>query len=221
MIKKKAPAAKRKSPVAKRKPPAAKRKAKAIDPALNRNQIAQIFGVSANTIDKWRIKGMPVESEGGNGQAYEFRYSECKKWYDDSKESERRDKAELDDFVAKQQAEFLGFKPTDQQSRLSAHQIKELASAQLVQMQAAAKRRTLVSVEEMVDLLDVIFAEIRSALDAQPDWLDRELSLTSEQVIRVVEYNDGILTQMSQSIVSACLFEVDSEDDDDQGQMSI
>ena len=40
------------------------------EPLLNRAQIAQIFNVSENTIDKWRSKGMPVEIEGGNGVVF-------------------------------------------------------------------------------------------------------------------------------------------------------
>lgn len=179
------------------------------DPVLNRNQIAQIFGVATNTIDKWRAKGMPVEAEGRNGQAYEFLHSDCLAWYEENKESERREKAELDEFVAKRQAEFLGVKTTDQQSRLTPRQISELTSAQLGKLQLDNKRRKLVPVDEMAELLDKIFTTIRAALDSQPDWLDREFSLTTEQVVKVVEYNDGILKSMSAAIEKAHLQEVE------------
>ncbi|MCF6271622.1 MAG: terminase small subunit [Rhodobacteraceae bacterium] len=184
------------------------------DPVLNRNQIAQIFGVSANTIDKWRAKGMPVEAEGGNGQAYEFLFSECQAWYEENKESERREKASLDDFVAKRQAEFLGIKTTDEQSRLTPRQVSELTNAQLGKLQLDSKRRKLVPVEEMVELLDKLFTTIRAALDGQPDWLDREFSLTTEQVVMVVEYNDGILKSMSEDIARAHLQEIELDGGD-------
>lgn len=60
-----------------------------IEPALNRNQIAQIFGVSANTIDKWIGEGLPVETVGGNGQAYEFKHSDCLSWNKETEETGR------------------------------------------------------------------------------------------------------------------------------------
>jgi phage terminase Nu1 subunit (DNA packaging protein) len=53
-----------------------------VEPELNRGQVASVFGVSENTIDKWRQKGMPVQTEGGNGIAYGFSISACREWYE-------------------------------------------------------------------------------------------------------------------------------------------
>lgn len=186
------------------------------DPVLNRGQVASIFGVSTNTIDKWIVKGMPVENQGGNGQAYEFRFSSVQKWHLDNKEKERLEKQAINDFVAKRQAEFLGIKPEDNSSKLTPTQVKELANAQLVYMQAAQKRRSLVSVQEMSDLVESILIETRSAFDGFADWLDRELELTPDQVEKVSAYASQTLSQIEHQITQANLNEELDELDSSQ-----
>lgn len=198
---------------------ARKVKRKQPDPPVNRNGLAQIFGVSVNTIDKWRQKGMPYISEGGNGQAYEYSVADCLAWYEKDQAEAAAKKSEMDEYIAKRQAEFLGFEPDAEQSNLTPAQVKDLASAQLVHMQAAAKRRTLVSVEEMVELFSTIFSEVRSALDGQPDWLDRLLDLSPEQVVKISAYNDAMLTKMTDNIRAAALYELDHEPSDIEEQL--
>jgi len=177
------------------------------EPLLNRAQIAQIFGVSENTVDKWRAKGMPVEVEGGNGVPYGFKFSDCKAWRDQEQAREAAAKKEADDFVAQQRMEFLGLDRSDQKAGLSPAQMRELAQAELVWMQAAERRRSLINVDEVVELLDVIFGEMRAGLDGLPDWLEREFSLTGEQVERAVHYSDGILRGIQAKIKAAALAE--------------
>ena len=176
-----------------------------LEPLLNRAQIAQIFNVSENTIDKWRAKGMPVEVEGGNGVPYGFLFSDCKEWFDETQARAAAEKRAADAFVAQQRMQFLGVDKDDQKAGLSPAQMRELAQAELVWMQAAERRRSLVQVDEMVDLLDAVFTELRAGLDGQPDWLEREFSLSGEDVERVVTYNDGILRVIKSKISAASL----------------
>mgnify|MGYP001797897031 CR=1 FL=1 len=176
-----------------------------LEPLLNRAQIAQIFNVSENTIDKWRAKGMPVEVEGGNGVPYGFLFSDCKEWFDETQARAAAEKRAADAFVAQQRMQFLGVDKDDQKAGLSPAQMRELAQAERVWMQAAERRRSLVQVDEMVDLLDAVFTELRAGLDGQPDWLEREFSLSGEDVERVVTYNDGILRVIKSKISAASL----------------
>jgi len=141
------------------------------EPLLNRAHLASCFNVSENTIDKWRIKGMPVEVEGGNGVAYGFQFSACKAWHDETRAAEAAEKRAADDFVAQQRMAFLGVEKEDQKAGQSPAQMRELAQAELVWMQAAERRGSLVQVDEIVDLLDAVFTEMRVGLDNQPDWL--------------------------------------------------
>lgn len=177
------------------------------EPLLNRAQIAQIFNVSENTIDKWRSKGMPVEVEGGNGVAYGFLFSRCKAWFEETQARAAAEKQQADDFVAQQRMEFLGIKKDDQKAGLTPAQMRELAQAELFWMQAAERRRSLVQVDEIVELLDTVFSEVRAGLDGQPDWLEREFSLSGEDVERVVSYNDEVLRSIKSAIEAAALSE--------------
>lgn len=177
------------------------------EPLLNRAQIAQIFNVSENTIDKWRARGMPCENEGGNGRAYEFRFSDCKAWYDAEQARAASERRAAEDFVAQQRMAFLGIDKKDEKAGLSPAQMRELAQAELVWMQAAERRRSLVQVDEMVELLDLVFSEVRAGLDGQPDWLEREFALSGEDVERVVAYNDEVLRSIKAAIERAALSE--------------
>lgn len=185
----------------------------AAEPLLNRGQLAQCFNVSENTINKWIGKGMPVETEGGNGVAYEFKFSVCKAWFDEAQASAAAEKQAANDFVAQQRMEFLGVEKNDARAGFTPAQMRELAQAELVWMQAAKQRGALVATDEMVELLDTVFTEMRAGLDGQPDWLEREFGLTGEQVAAVIKYNDGILKAIQRGIQDAALSAVDAGND--------
>jgi phage terminase Nu1 subunit (DNA packaging protein) len=176
-----------------------------VEPELNRGQVAAIFGVSENTIDKWRKKGMPVETEGGNGVSYGFLYSACDAWRGDELQAEASAKAASDDFVKQKRMEFLGLKKDDRKAALTPLQMQEWAKAELVWIQAGKARKELVQLEDMIGLVDGILTEVRAALDGFPDWLEREFALTPDQVLRGVTYCDGILQEMHDKIQAAHL----------------
>ena len=146
------------------------------EPLLNRAQLAQIFNVSENTIDKWRSKGMPVEVEGGNGVAYGFKASACREWYD-----------------------------------------AERAASERAKKEAAERRGSLIHADEVVELLDTIFGEMRAGLDGLPDWLEREFGLTGDQVERAVAYSDEVLRAVQGKIHAAALSEAPEPDPLDGG----
>jgi phage terminase Nu1 subunit (DNA packaging protein) len=187
------------------------------EPVLNRTQIAQIFGVSENTIDKWRAKGMPVETEGGNGRAYEFLFSVCKEWREKELAAEKADRSRADQFVAQQRMSFLGVETGNEKASLSPAQLRDLSQAEILWMKAARERRALVAVEEVSDLLDAVFSEVREGLDSLPDWLEREFALTGEQVVTVVNYTDQVLKGMKARIEDAHLVESVSRREDEDG----
>lgn len=184
-----------------------------LEPCLNRGQIAQCFNVSENTINKWIGKGMPVETEGGNGVAYEFLFSACQIWFNEAQASAAAEKAAANDFVAQKRMELLGVEKNDARAGFTPAQMRELAQAELVWMQAAKQRGALVAADEMVELLDTVFTEMRAGLDGQPDWLEREFGLSGEQVATVIKYNDGILKAIQRGIKGAVLSVVDADND--------
>jgi phage terminase Nu1 subunit (DNA packaging protein) len=174
---------------------------------LNRAQIASIFNVSENTITKWLARGMPCENEGGNGRSYEFDAIACRAWYDTDQAAAAAAKKATDDYAAQQRMEFLGVDRKDETAGLTPAARRELAQAELVWMQAARERRSLVQVDEMIDLLELVFGELRAGLDGQPDWLEREFGLSGPDVIRVISYNDEILRGIGAKIAAKSLGE--------------
>nr|WP_233487506.1 terminase small subunit [Thalassovita gelatinovora] len=166
------------------------------EPELNRGQIALCFDVSENTIDKWIRKGMPVATQGGNGVAYGFYLSDCKAWRDRELATERESQAAADLFVQQERARFLNVGSGQHRAAMSPAQQKELAQAELLHMQASQKRRSLVHVEEMVELVDTILGEFRAGLDGLPDWMEREFGLSPEQVERGIRYCDAVMQEI-------------------------
>ncbi|MEC8194725.1 MAG: terminase small subunit [Pseudomonadota bacterium] len=179
------------------------------EPVLNRGQIALCFDVSENTIDKWIRKGMPVESKGTNGKSYQFYLSDCKAWRNAEIESERQSQAAADLFVQQERAKYLNVGAGSERAGMTPAQMREMAQAELLHMQAAQKRGALVHVEEMVDLMDAVFGEVRSALDGLPDWMEREFGLSPEQVERAIGYCDGVMQEMHDRLSEAHLGQVE------------
>lgn len=182
----------------------------AVEPLVNTTDIATVFGVSEVTIKKWLRDPddpMPVVTEGGNGVAYEFRVSDCRIWYEKRKAEGARQRKDKEQFIAQQRMEFLGLKESDGQANLTAAQMRELAQAQLLIMQAAERRRALIHVVEVKDLLDQVLTEFQAGLDGLPDWLEREFSLDGDQVERAVEYADQIFAGALRKISKAVLDE--------------
>ena len=182
------------------------------EPLVNTADIALIFGVSEVTVKKWHkdpVDPMPVETHGGNGVAYEFRVADCRAWYDRKKAKAAEAERTKQEYLQKQRLEFLGLRTDDEQAGLSAQQMRELAAAQLVIMQAAERRRALVHADEVRELLDAIMSEFQAGLDGIPDWLEREFSLTGEQVERAVEYGDQMISGILRRLSSAVLEEIE------------
>lgn len=178
------------------------------DAVMNRGQLARAFDKSENTIDKWRKSGMPCISEGTNGVGYEFQLSECWAWKLNVDDKARATQKAGDDAAAQLRMKFLGVDSEDSGANLSAAQKRELAQAEITWMQAAERRRSLIPLEDVVDLVESLMGQFRSALDGQPDWLEREFGLDGEQVARVQKFNDQILRQAHDEIQQASLEEM-------------
>lgn len=189
------------------------------EPLINRAQLASIFGVSENTIDKWRAKGMPVKVEGGNGVAYGFSSSACRAWHSGEEARAASEKAAADEHVNRERAAFLGLVAEDQKAGLSPSQMRDMAQAELVWMQAAQRRGDLIPAAEISALLDGIFTEFRAGLDGFPDWLEREFALSAHDVERVISYCDELLRATSEAIAAANISAASNDDLEDGARL--
>ena len=170
------------------------------DAVLNKSQLARALNVSEPTVDRWIGDGMPVLSTGTNGRSYEFQLSECYAWRK-AREAEREaenDAAER--AVQEMRLALVGGKAGTSEQALPPRERRELYAAEREYMQMAQARGELVRFDDMVDVLDGALAAVRAGIEAMPDRLGRELSLTTPQVLVAVRLADDILDDLSKSL---------------------
>lgn len=177
------------------------------DGLLNRGQLAVAFGVSENTITKWMSQGLPVESQGTNGQAYEFRLSHCWAWRQDRDDRARAERARGDALAAQAALAFRGpdeDAPEDEH-RLTAREVNEWSEALYKRNRVAEQRGDLVRTERVKALLEGLLIQVRTAVYTMPDYAEREFGLTTAQTARMQERCDEVLIEMRNAIARELL----------------
>lgn len=191
------------------------------DADMNQQELAQALSTTVNTVGKWIGAGMPVVEAGGMGKQYVLRLSHCYAWRRARKaEEDQRDRHNRAQINALQ-AEFLGFDTNDPAAQLTAKQRAELAEADIKHSRAKQLRRQLVPLGDVVELIEGLFVTIRNAIEGMPDRLERELSLSPEEVVAVQRIGDDILGAMSEQIEEAHLREEDIEEVEVQRQWMV
>jgi phage terminase Nu1 subunit (DNA packaging protein) len=185
------------------------------DADVSADEMAQALGVTTNTLTKW-LKSVesgeepfPVVERGGMGKPYVLRLSHGYAWKmqrdaDQAARAKHNSRA-----VSLLQASFLGDVLDKNQSSLSAKDRKALAEADFAYSKAAQMRRQLVSLEEVVDMVESVFKIVRNGLESMPDRLERELHLKAEEVDQVERVASDILEGMVERIEAAELEERD------------
>ncbi|MEP2782333.1 MAG: DUF1441 family protein [Pseudoruegeria sp.] len=177
------------------------------DADMNQEELGLALDVSVNTIGKWVREGMPVVQEGGAGKAYVLRLSHCFAWKKARDEAETARSKHNRQAIEKMQASFLGLDVDDSGVQLTAKQRKELADADFAHSRAAKARRTLVPLQEVVDLLESVLKATRDSMEILPDRLERELGLEAEQIEIVKRIGADVLNNMHDQIEQAELAE--------------
>lgn len=175
------------------------------DAVLNRTQLSQAFGVSTNTIDRWRMEGMPVLREGTNGTSYEFQLSACWAWKCRRDEEEQQRDEEAARAVSQMRLALVGGGLGDSERALSPRERAELYELEIKFNAAARERRELILVSEVVELLESLFVVISDSIDALPDVLERECGLDGRQVARTVQACDTMLDEVRRRIEASQL----------------
>lgn len=75
---------------------------------VNKAELARIFGVSEPTVSKWIADGVPIETKGDNGVAYEFDPEKVKAWKDEREERARQAEADREREISRMQSELFG-----------------------------------------------------------------------------------------------------------------
>ena len=192
------------------------------DADMNQEELAAALNTTVNTLGKWiKNDGIPVAEAGGLGKPYILRLSHCWAWKK-ARESDLDNRSRHNkDQIARLQAEFLGLEVDDPLSLMSAKQRRELADADIAYSRAKQLRRQLVRLEDVVDLLESLFATMRDGVEAMPDRLERELSLRPDQVAVVQRVGSDVLKAMAERIEEAELRDHDVEVVEVQSQWTI
>lgn len=173
------------------------------DQTFNRELMARAMDVSVVTITKWIDEGMPVLQRGGNGQSYEFLFSQCYAWrlWREGRDAASR-QAKLSN--ANQMAMlFLGQEDTADRPNLTPKEVREWSEAELIRNKAAEQRGELVRTAHVTRVLDNVLSGARNAIANAPDWLEQEFSLGPHQVEKSQTYFDGLLDEMRHQIIAA------------------
>lgn len=170
------------------------------DADMNMSEVALAFDTTVNTVAKWVRDGMPVAREGGNGTAYVLRLSHCWAWRR-AREAEAANRNRHNEAqISLLRAEFLGVDIDNPAAQLSAKERRELAEADMRWSEAQRRRRQLVQVGDVLDLLESMGKIVRDGIEAMPDRLERELDLNPVQVAAVARIGSDILTAIADRI---------------------
>lgn len=136
--------------------------------------IADLFGVSHQTIANWQDQGFPVASRGGNGAPSEYDSEACVRWL--------------------VERELSKVQPETPSNRLA------LAKAQAVEMDNAERRKQLIRVDMLEPRLKAAFVAARGMWQDEPARLAREAEGKTPQEVEdmLAVAFDAFLVRLSQ-----------------------
>lgn len=165
---------------------------------VSRSELADIFGVTPPTVDKWVSQGCPVAKEGGRGRAYEFNTAAVREWRDqlirdDAKSTASASEAEL---LRRQLA----------------------AQTELAELKLAEAKRLVAPVDQMRKAISLANAAVRQQMRNIADRVPRMIVGETDEarIKRVIKAEiDQALTSLATSPV---VTEADIELDDSDGE---
>jgi phage terminase Nu1 subunit (DNA packaging protein) len=111
---------------------------------VNRQQLAEVFGISLPTVDAWRRAGCPYVVKGGSGKEWAFDTADVAEW----REQRARDEAAGNEI----------------QDEAALRKRKLIADTKIVELEALAKMGELAPVADMERALTRVMAEMQTKL---------------------------------------------------------
>ena len=164
------------------------------DGVLNRAQLALAFNMSENTISKWVLQGMPVQSAGQNGVAYEFSLSHCWAWKQSRDEDAMAAKRRGDQLATQAALAFRNLDADEDEanSQMTAAEVRAWAEAEYHRNRAAEQRGELMRTSRVLQAVEDMIVAFGTAMDTLPDWAELEFGLTPDQVQQLQDKADAI-----------------------------
>lgn len=166
---------------------------------VSRAELADIFGVTPPTVDKWVSQGCHVAKEGGRGRAYEFNTASVREWRDqlirdDAKSTASASEAEL---LRRQLA----------------------AQTELAELKLAEAKKLVAPVDQMRKAISLANAAVRQQMRNIADRVPRMIvGETDEARIKRVlkaEIDQALTSLATSSVVTESDIEVDDSDGED------
>lgn len=167
---------------------------------LNRAQLALAFNMSENTISKWVLQGMPVQSAGQNGVAYEFCLSHCWAWKQSRDEDAMAAKRRGDQLATQAALAFRNLDADEDEanSQMTAAEVRAWAEAEYHRNRAAEQRGELMRTSRVQQAVEDMIVAFGTAMDTLPDWAELEFGLTPDQVQQLQDKADAIRQEARQ-----------------------
>lgn len=131
------------------------------------HQIAELFGVSRETINNWQDAGFPVARRGGPNLPSEYDSADCIRWLIAREVRSRREAAGSDELTA-------------ERARLAKEQADKIA------MQNAERRGELAPVAAMEMVLAAVGAKVGRILDTIPGTIRRRAPGIGADVVEAI-----------------------------------
>ena len=170
------------------------------DVVVNKRHLAEAFKKSLPTIDQWISEGMPCESKGTNGQAYEFRLSVCYAWQKAREAAEAAEEEKIQSNIRQMQMALLGGASGSSEMALTPRQRKELYETEAAYNKLAQSRGELIARADVFALLERTFSAVRNAVNGMPDRLSRDVGLDGRQSEAAVVVADDLLAELHREL---------------------
>ena len=170
------------------------------DVVVNKRHLAEAFKKSLPTIDQWIAEGMPFESKGTNGQAYEFQLSVCYAWRQAREAAEAAEEEKIQSNIRQMQMALLGGGSGSSEMALTPRQRKELYETEAAYNKLAQSRGELISRADVLAMLERTFSAVRNAVNGMPDRLSRDVGLDGRQSEAAVVVADDLLAELHREL---------------------
>jgi phage terminase Nu1 subunit (DNA packaging protein) len=170
------------------------------DVVMNRGELAEFFDVSPGTITAWITAGMPVLSEGKQGQSYEFQASHCWAWKEARDADERTRSDEARAAIEAMRLKLIGGAPGDSIRALHPKERQQLYEVEAAFERLKRERNQSLNREDVRSAIEDLLSLVRDAISAYPDRFERDATFPAAAVDKAIEYGDQLLEELENRI---------------------
>lgn len=166
------------------------------DAVLNKQELADFFGVSLPTLSAWISDGMPAISEGTNGRQWEFQASAAYAWKCGREEGERVKTTQAQAAIAAMRLALIGGKSGNSIQSLAPKERQQLYDVEASYEKLKRERNQSLDRDEVNLVLTDLLRMIRDGISSLPDSLERRVNLDGRGVDVAVETCDDMLEEL-------------------------